>query len=260
MHLVDDEDDVAGLAYLLYEPLHAALELAAELRARDEGREVEEVDLLVLELVGHAAVGYALGKALGDGGLADAGLADEAGIVLLAAVEYLDDALELLGAAYHGVQLALPGALGEVDAVVIQKLLLGPRRRLLRSGLGLGAPLLRAALGGRELAAGGARLRPLAAHAAEEAVQEGEGRGLALVVSVGVAVFDVHQPVGIAEGLHHLVGQAVQLVVGQAHLVYHVVHGLYVQLAGALEAEALVLGLAPLESRYEYHGYIFLAA
>ena len=143
VHLVYDEDDVAGLAYLLDEPLHAALELAAELRAGHEGGEVEEVDLLVAQLVGHVAAGDALGKALGDGRLADAGLADEAGVVLLAAVEYLYDALELLLAAYHGVELALARALGEVDAVVVQELALGPLRRgALRRGAALALPWL----------------------------------------------------------------------------------------------------------------------
>ena len=38
----------------------------------------------------------ALGQALGDGGLAHARLADEAGVVLLAAVQDLDDPLDLL--------------------------------------------------------------------------------------------------------------------------------------------------------------------
>jgi hypothetical protein len=53
VHLVDDEDDVALLAYLLDKALHAALELAAELGAGHEGREVQQVDLLVPQLIRH---------------------------------------------------------------------------------------------------------------------------------------------------------------------------------------------------------------
>ena len=87
VHLVDDEDDVAGLAYLLDESLHAALELAAELRSGHQRCEVEQIDLLVAQFVRHVAAGDALRQALGDGRLADARLADEAGVVLLAAVE-----------------------------------------------------------------------------------------------------------------------------------------------------------------------------
>ena len=86
MHLVDDQDDIAQLADLFNEALHAAFELAAELRARDKRRQVKKIDLLASELKGHLARDDALGKSLGNGGLADARLADETGVVLLAAV------------------------------------------------------------------------------------------------------------------------------------------------------------------------------
>jgi len=259
VHLVDDEDNVAGLAYLLDEPLHAALELAAELRTGHESGEVEQVHFLVAQLIGHVAAGYALGKALCDGGLADAGLADEAGVVLLAAVEDLYDALKLLLAAYHGVELAGAGALGEVYAVVVEELALAAARRgALRRGAGLLSRIL-AALRGQVgvwfLALG------LAAHLAHEPVEEGEGGRLALVIAVGVRILDIHQAVGAAEGLHHLVGEAVQLIVGEAHLVYHVVHGLDVQLTGALQAQPLVVGLpVRVHAGYKYYRHVFLAA
>jgi hypothetical protein len=78
--LVDEQDDVAALGDLLHHLLEALLELAAVLRARDEGGEVERVDLLALEQLGHVGVRDALGQALDHGGLADAGLADEHGL------------------------------------------------------------------------------------------------------------------------------------------------------------------------------------
>src|SRR5437870_3394009 len=49
VQLVDEQDDVAALGDLLHHLLQALLELAAVLRARDERREVERVDLLALE-------------------------------------------------------------------------------------------------------------------------------------------------------------------------------------------------------------------
>src|SRR3990172_1825410 len=85
MELVDEEDDVAALHDLLHHLLQALLELAAVLRAGDERREVERVDLLALEELGHLVSGDAGGEALDDGGLTDAGLADEDGVVLRAA-------------------------------------------------------------------------------------------------------------------------------------------------------------------------------
>ena len=86
MHLVDDKDDVAHLADLLDEALHAALELAAELRARDKRGEVKKIDLLASQLERHVARDDALGEALGNGRLADARLTDLAVLVLVIGV------------------------------------------------------------------------------------------------------------------------------------------------------------------------------
>jgi len=49
VELVDEQDDVAPLHDLLHDLLEALFELTAVLRARDERREVERVDLLVLQ-------------------------------------------------------------------------------------------------------------------------------------------------------------------------------------------------------------------
>ncbi len=85
MELVDEEDDVAALHDLLHHLLQALLELAPVLRACDEGCQVERVDLLVLQQLGNLIRGDAGGETLDDGGLADARLADQHGVVLLAA-------------------------------------------------------------------------------------------------------------------------------------------------------------------------------
>ena len=87
--------------------LEALFEFAAELGAGDERAHVERDDALVLEALGDVAADDALGQALDDGGLADAGLADQDGVVLGAAREDLDDAADLLVAADDGVELAL---------------------------------------------------------------------------------------------------------------------------------------------------------
>ena len=107
---------------LLEDGLQAVLELAAVLGARDEGAEVERHDALVLERLGDVALDDALGEALDDRGLADAGLADEDGVVLGAAGEDLDDAADLVVAADDRVELALAGELGQVAAVLLEGL------------------------------------------------------------------------------------------------------------------------------------------
>ena len=76
----------------------------------------------------HVAAHDALREALGDGGLADAGLADEAGVVLRPAAQDLDRPLDLVVAPDHGVQLARAGQLRQVATVLVERVRRGLRR------------------------------------------------------------------------------------------------------------------------------------
>ena len=147
MELVDEQDDVAALGDLLHHLLQALLELAAVLRAGDQRRQVERVDLLVLQQLGHLGAGDPLGEALDDGGLAHAGLADEHGVVLGAPREDLHDPLDLGLATDARVELALGGELREVAPELVEQLggLLALARARARAGaraagLALAAP------------------------------------------------------------------------------------------------------------------------
>ena len=95
MHLVNDENDVSAGFYLGNETFHTAFKLSAELRACDQRGQIEQINLLVAELKGDVACDNTLGKSFRDGCLADARLADQTGIVLLAAVQDLYDAFRL---------------------------------------------------------------------------------------------------------------------------------------------------------------------
>ena len=107
---------------LLEHGLEPLLELAAVLRAGDHRAEVERDDALVAQRLGHVAGDDALGQALDDRGLADAGLADQHRVVLGAPGQHLHHAADLGVAADHRVELALAGARGQVDAVLLQRL------------------------------------------------------------------------------------------------------------------------------------------
>ena len=80
---------------------------------------------LSFNISGTSPVDDAAGEALDDGGLADAGLADEDGVVFGAAGEDLDDAADLFVAADDGVELALAREVGEVFGVLLEGLELG---------------------------------------------------------------------------------------------------------------------------------------
>ena len=76
-----------------------------------------------------------VGQPLGDGGLADARLADERRVVLRPARQDLDDPLDLLLAADDRVELAGPRRLGQVDPELVDgRRLAGPLRLLGRAG------------------------------------------------------------------------------------------------------------------------------
>ena len=120
VYLVDEYDRVLGLAQFVEQLLHALLEFAAELRARYERRYVEREERLVGDGVGHLAACNAQSQPFDDGALAHARLADEDRVVLLAAREYLDYALDLLLAPHDGVDFTLSGHLREIYAELVE--------------------------------------------------------------------------------------------------------------------------------------------
>ena len=246
MHLVNDQDDVPGLADFLDESLHTALELATELGPGHQGRQVQQVDLLIPQLKGHLPGYNTLGQALGNSGLTYTGLTDKAGIILLAAVQNLHHTLDFLLPANNRIQLSLPSPAGKVDAVIIQKL------ALFLGLAALGLPAL-----GR-LVPGLLFRRGLAA--AEKAVQKREGSGLsALILVAALLLGQILQLLGAAEGLHHLAAEALQVLRGDAHALHHVLHLGQAQLGGALQAESLVDHLVFLvHPGDEHHSHIFL--
>src|SRR5690625_2640316 len=85
-------------------------------------RSVQGDQLLAAQGVGDVPFDDATCQPLDDGGLADARLADQHGVVLGAAREHLDHAADLGVAPDHRVQAALAGQLGEVDAVLLEAL------------------------------------------------------------------------------------------------------------------------------------------
>ena len=70
----------------------------------------------------HVAHDDAARQALGDGGLADAGIANEQRIVLLPPAEHLDGTLDLRPAADQGIDTAGPRLLVQVDAIDLERI------------------------------------------------------------------------------------------------------------------------------------------
>ena len=120
VQLVDEQDDVAAGADLLQHLLQALLEVAAVTGTGDERAEVERVELLGVQRLGHVAVDDVLREAFDDRGLADAGLTDQHRVVLGAAAEHLHHALDLALAPDHRVELLLARELREVATELVE--------------------------------------------------------------------------------------------------------------------------------------------
>ena len=120
MDLVDEQNDVARLLNFFDAFLQAVLEFAAILGTGDQRRDVKRDQTLVAQDVGNLVGNDELSQALDDSGFANARLADEKRVVLLAARKDLHDALDLAGAADNGVKSALACFLGKVGAEFLQ--------------------------------------------------------------------------------------------------------------------------------------------
>src|SRR5260370_32400306 len=103
VQLIEEDDGILVLHQFLHDGLDALLELAAILGAGHDEREIQSQNALVRKEQGHFAVSNALGQSFDDGSLAHARLADERRVVLGAAAEDLNDALQLAVPAYQRV-------------------------------------------------------------------------------------------------------------------------------------------------------------
>ena len=190
VQLVDEENDFAVRFFdFLEDGFEAVFKLAAILCAGEHGAEVERDDALVAQALGHVAGDDAAGEAFDDGGFADAGLADEDGVVLGAAAEHLDDAANLFVAADDGIELAAAREFGEVLGVFFEGLELA-------FGILVG-DALRAAHGGERLQNGFVRCAERGERIARRIALEA-GDGEQQVLGGDVLVFEVG---GFLEGL-----------------------------------------------------------
>ncbi len=109
MDLIDEQDRPGLFLELGEHPLEALLEIAAILRPGHESAEIQGVYRASREHLRHLVVDDHLRKSLGDRRLTHTRLAHEQGIVLAAATQDLDRALDLAAPADQRIDAADPG-------------------------------------------------------------------------------------------------------------------------------------------------------
>jgi len=115
MHLIDEHYELTfALCDLLEHSLEPLLELAAELRAGDEGTEIQCYQSLVLESFRDISIRYSLRQSFGNRCLAYARLSNQHGIVFCAARQNLDHAANFFIAPNDWIELSFAGGVGEI--------------------------------------------------------------------------------------------------------------------------------------------------
>ena len=123
--LVDEQHRVRVVLEFLDHLLHALFEVTPIAGASQQRAHVEREDRRAGQDLGDLVVDDLARQALGDGGLADTGVADQQRVILRAPAKDLDAALHLGRAADQRVDLTLLGLFVEVDAVGFQGLAAG---------------------------------------------------------------------------------------------------------------------------------------
>ena len=120
VNLVNEEDVILGFLQLSNNLLHAVLELTAILRTCYQTCQVKRPNLLSAQDVRDVAGCNELSQALNNGGLTNAGIAQDKWVVLLAAGKNLHDTLNLAVTANDRVKLFICGKLSKVAAKLLQ--------------------------------------------------------------------------------------------------------------------------------------------
>ena len=120
MYLVNEDNDVVVLFYLLDEGADAFFKLTAVLRACYDARHVEVDNTLAEEYRRCMPAGYHLRQPFNDGAFAYARFSNQDGVVLLATAENLDDTHDFTLTADDGVEFAVTGSSRQVGGEVVQ--------------------------------------------------------------------------------------------------------------------------------------------
>src|SRR6266849_791990 len=121
MKFIDEYDGVLRLHQLFHDGLQAFFELATVLGASDDQGKIESQNALICQERRNFAIGDALRQSFDDGSLTYARLADQYWVVLGAAAEDLNHALQLAFTSDQRIELGVHRGLGQVAGKLTQQ-------------------------------------------------------------------------------------------------------------------------------------------
>ena len=125
VQLVDEHNSLTFVFGQVFEHIFQTLfKLATEFGTRQQGSHIERQYAFALERIRHLARHDALRQTFDDGGLAHAGLADQHWVVFGPPLQHLDRAADFVITPDHRVQLARSSPLGQIHAILFQRLAL----------------------------------------------------------------------------------------------------------------------------------------
>ena len=123
MQFVDKHNNLTGaVTDCLEHLLQALFKFTTEFGASHQSCQIQSIQGLVLQALGHVACHDAAGQALGDGSLANARLADKHRVILFTATQDFDHATNFFIAANYRVQLTILSLSRQILTVFFQGL------------------------------------------------------------------------------------------------------------------------------------------
>src|SRR6266568_3646904 len=121
MKFIDEYDGVLRLHQLLHDGFQALFKLATVLGAGHDERQVESQDALICQERRNFAIGDALRQSFDDGSLTYARFADQYWVVLGAAAENMNHALQLAFTSHQRIELGIHRGLDQVAGKLTQQ-------------------------------------------------------------------------------------------------------------------------------------------
>ena len=242
MNLIHHQNDVSTFLDFGNQALHPAFKLAAELGSSHQSSQIQKKYFFIPKLIGNITGYNSLGQTFRNGGLANTRFSHQAGIVLLTAVQDLNDSLCLHIPPDHLIQLSGSGSSGEIHTIAVQKLMLFVALLFLF----LGSLLGRLLLPGRLTRNGHIAASKKLIHQRKSC----RSSLRAVILFIGII---------LAKDTAHFIAEHIQIILGNAHLLHNLVNLRNAQSSGTLQAIPFVQRVPIINLGNKYHRYIFLA-